>query len=124
MNWKCSLCSEEHSESKGSCWKCGSGRDGTPPAPDFGAWRETNPDLLDLEQQLAVKFVCAKCGNRGGKVRRIATTGQGISRILDFQYNNFVTVSCKKCGFTELFDAEPLQGRGTTGKLLDVIFGH
>ena len=28
--WTCTACNEEHEESFDSCWKCGTGRDGTP----------------------------------------------------------------------------------------------
>jgi len=32
--WKCKSCSESHENSFDSCWKCGTGRDGTPPTEE------------------------------------------------------------------------------------------
>lgn len=33
--WKCSKCKEECEDTFDSCWNCGAGRDGTPPAEPF-----------------------------------------------------------------------------------------
>ena len=46
-----------------------------------------------------------------GKIR---ATGSGISRFLNLQNNLFITVSCAKCGYTELYKRK-------TGKLGTVV---
>ncbi|PTX52216.1 hypothetical protein C8P63_13132 [Melghirimyces profundicolus] len=62
---------------------------------------------------------CPKCGSTDAETGKIATTGSGISRILDWQNNEFHVVSCKSCGYSEFY-----RTKGSTGtKLLDLFFG-
>jgi len=78
---------------------------------------------MRVDEQLAQRFVCSKCRNRGGATRRIAATGTGLTKILDIQHNRFVGVSCNHCGYTDFFDLKILEGKGSVGTILDVIFG-
>ena len=78
---------------------------------------------MSLDQELARRFVCAKCRSRGGHVKRIATTGTGLSRLLDFQHNKFIAVSCANCGYTEFFNPRVLERRGVGTDILDLLFG-
>ena len=77
---------------------------------------------MDLEEQFNTRFKCPKCQSQGAITKRIATAGTGISKILDIEHNQFVTVSCKNCGFTELYNPEVLVGKRTLGSILDVLF--
>jgi len=77
---------------------------------------------MALEDQLAARFQCSKCKNAGGKAKRIATSGAGLSKILDIQHNQFITVSCNNCGYTEIYSPEVLEGRRDLGNVLDVLF--
>jgi hypothetical protein len=79
---------------------------------------------MELEEQLASRFVCAKCQNHGAKVKRIATAGTGLSKILDVEHNQFVTASCTNCGYTEVYNPEILEGKRHLGSILDLLFGH
>ena len=79
---------------------------------------------MTLDEQLAAKFVCVKCKGSGATVKRIAATGAGISRVFNIQHNKFITVSCKTCGYTELYNPEILEGKDTRGDILDIIFGR
>lgn len=77
----------------------------------------------ELEGQLAARFTCAKCSQRGGVTKRISASGAGLSKILDIQHNQFVTVSCNHCGYTEVYNPEVLEGKRQLGNILDVLFG-
>lgn len=78
---------------------------------------------MSLDQQLAQHFKCSKCQNRDAQVKRIATTGTGLSKMFDIQNNTFIMVSCKNCGYTEVYNPEILERKSNLGNILDVIFG-
>lgn len=80
--------------------------------------------MKELDQQLATRFVCAKCRASGGSVRRIATTGTGISRLFDIQRNRFIAVSCRRCGYTELYEPHVLGDQAQAMDVLDTLFGR
>jgi len=62
------------------------------------------------------QFSCTKCGNWDYEEDEIRTTGSGLSRFFDIQNRRFITISCKRCGYTEMYKA----GRGSTaGQILD-----
>ncbi len=48
-------------------------------------------------------FTCAKCGGRQADVDKIRTTGSGFTKYFNIQNRRFYTVTCVKCGFTELY---------------------
>jgi predicted nucleic-acid-binding Zn-ribbon protein len=48
-------------------------------------------------------FVCVKCGNTTCISNKISTTGSILTKIFNLQSNKFITVSCLKCGYTELY---------------------
>ena len=78
---------------------------------------------MKLEEQIAAKFKCPKCSHAGGEAKRIATTGAGFSKILDLEHNQYVTVSCRHCGFTEIYNPEMLEGKKSLGTILDLLWG-
>ena len=78
---------------------------------------------MSLEEQFASPFKCAKCQSQGAITKRIDAAGTGISKILDIEHNQFVTVSCKNCGYTAIYNPEVLEGKLTLGSILDVLFG-
>ena len=79
---------------------------------------------MDAERLLAERFKCAKCGSYGARVRKLAMTGTGLSRLFNLQYNHFAFVSCEQCGFTEVYDLKILSGKMGRGmNILDVLFG-
>ncbi len=79
--------------------------------------------MARIDQALADRFVCGKCENRGGFVKRIAATGTGFSKMFDIQHNKFIAVSCGNCGYTELYNPEFLEKGSRAGDILDVLFG-
>ena len=78
---------------------------------------------MSVEIQLAQRFVCSKCRRTGGKAKRFAATGTGLTKLFDIQHQRFIAVSCNYCGYTEVCDPEPLEGRSHLGDVLDILFG-
>ncbi len=64
-------------------------------------------------------YECAKCGGRDFDKDEIRTTGGGLSRFFDVQNRKFITVSCTRCGYTELFRKDT----STAGNILDFLVG-
>ena len=65
------------------------------------------------------KWTCLKCGHHEYEADQFQATGGGFAKVFDVQNKRFTTVSCTKCGYTELY-------RGTTGELenvFDFLFG-
>jgi len=63
-------------------------------------------------------FSCTKCQGNGYKTGAIRTSGSGISRFLNLQNQKYNTVSCDKCGYTEIYRAD---GGGVAGNILDLF---
>lgn len=78
---------------------------------------------MDLESAIGERFVCAKCRHQEVYIKRIATTGTGFSRMFDIEHNVFLACSCTRCGYTELYNPEILEGKDNLGTILDLIFG-
>lgn len=78
---------------------------------------------MKLEDQMATRFTCGKCDGSGATVKRIATSGAGLSKLLDIQHNQFIMLSCRNCGYTETYNPEVLEGKRQLGNILDVLFG-
>lgn len=62
---------------------------------------------------------CIKCGHTEATVKEIATTGTGLSKLFDIQHNQFKVVSCKNCGYSELYNKKSSTG----SNVLDFFFG-
>lgn len=52
------------------------------------------------------QFVCAKCGNTHFESDQFQATGGNFAKIFDVQNKKFVTISCTRCGYTELYKRE------------------
>jgi len=78
--------------------------------------------MSKLDRELAARFVCPKCDQRGATVEHVALTGTGLSRWIDLQHRRYAGVTCSRCGFTEFYDLKVLKGHDTLGDILDIIF--
>ena len=77
-----------------------------------------------IEEELGERFVCGKCGASGADVRSLAMAGTGLSRLLDFQHNEYIFASCHRCGYTEVYNKDALDSsRGSGMDILDLLFG-
>ena len=51
----------------------------------------------------SLKYKCSKCGKIEYGSGEIRTTGGFWTKIFNIQNRKFITLSCRKCGFTELY---------------------
>lgn len=65
-----------------------------------------------------VKWKCPKCQNRTFETDTISTTGSGFSRFMDIQNRKFATISCSRCGYTEMYK---MNRAGNLSNLLDLF---
>ena len=49
------------------------------------------------------QYVCPKCGCRDYDADRLQATGGNFAKLFDIQNKKFTTVSCRNCGYTELY---------------------
>ena len=66
--------------------------------------------------------MCAKCKMRTGRVKKLAMSGTGISRLLEIQAYRYAFVSCNHCGYTEVYNLRTLEGKDNLGTILEVLF--
>jgi predicted nucleic-acid-binding Zn-ribbon protein len=52
------------------------------------------------------KWSCLRCSGKEYDVGEIRAAGGAWSRVFNVQNRKFSTVSCEKCGFTELYKAD------------------
>ena len=78
--------------------------------------------MAKLETQIAEAFVCDKCDHQNAHVEKLAMSGTGLSRLLELQLHRYAFVSCKNCGYTEVFNLKVLQGRDDLGSILEILF--
>lgn len=65
------------------------------------------------------QYVCPKCENTSYESDEFQATGGNFAKIFDIQNKRFITISCKKRGYTELY-------KGTTSdgwNILDFLMG-
>jgi len=77
-----------------------------------------------IEDELAGAFVCSKCLHSGGHVEHLAMSGTGISRMFEIQAYRYAFVSCKNCGFTEIFNLKILKGKDDLGTFFEILFAN
>ena len=53
---------------------------------------------------------CLKCNNEKFYKYQFQATGGNFSKVFDVQNKKFITVSCTKCEYTELYKANTLAG--------------
>ena len=65
------------------------------------------------------KYICPKCGNTHYESDQFQATGGKFAKIFDIQNKKFITVSCSRCGFTELYRSDTSDGWNILDFLLD-----
>ncbi|BDF69578.1 DNA-binding protein [Oscillospiraceae bacterium] len=53
-----------------------------------------------MDQQ---QYICQKCGNRTYEHDQFQATGGNFAKLFDVQNKKFVTITCTRCGYTELY---------------------
>ncbi len=64
------------------------------------------------------KYVCPKCDCQEFESDQFQATGGNFAKLFDIQNKKFITISCKKCGHTELYKADTDSG----WDILDFLF--
>ena len=67
---------------------------------------------------MAGHFKCTKCGNATYNSGQIRAAGGFWTKIFNIQNRKFTTISCEKCGFTEVYNSK---GSGTAENILDLL---
>ena len=61
------------------------------------------------------EYRCAKCGNHSYETGEFRATGGFLSKIFDVQSRRFTTVICRRCRYTEIYQADS----STLGNIFD-----
>ena len=64
-------------------------------------------------------YVCAKCQYTNCDMDEFRATGGNFAEILDVQNKKFTTLSCKQCGYTEIYKGST----STLGNVFDFFAG-
>jgi uncharacterized protein len=78
--------------------------------------------MATVEEKITIDFVCTKCKHRGAAIESLSMSGTGLSRLFEMQPYRYAFVSCKNCGYTEVYNLDILEGADDLGNLLDVLF--
>jgi predicted nucleic-acid-binding Zn-ribbon protein len=78
----------------------------------------------NLDQMLTEKFTCPRCDHQGAHVERLSMSGTGLSRLLEIQQYRYAFVSCRNCGYTEVFNLRALEGKDDLGTFLEILFSN
>lgn len=74
-----------------------------------------------FDAKLARTYRCTNCRSYGADVRRIATTGAGYTRLMNWQLHEFIVVSCHYCGLIQQFDPRVVDKEHAGWKWLDLF---
>ena len=65
------------------------------------------------------QYVCQKCDCETYESDQFQATGGNFAKIFDIQNKKFITISCARCGYTELYKAQTDDG----WNILDFLIG-
>lgn len=65
------------------------------------------------------QWVCPKCGCNAFEQDQFQATGGAFAKAFDVQNKKFIVISCRSCGFSELYKAKS----STVGNVADFFFG-
>ena len=55
---------------------------------------------------IATSYTCPKCGHSGHETSEIRAAGGFWSKIFDVQGKRFTTIICRRCRYTEMYQAD------------------
>lgn len=73
-----------------------------------------------MKMDQRVQYICPKCGCQQFESDQFQATGGNFAKIFDVQNKKFVTISCRHCGYTELYKAQGSDG----WDILDFLVGN
>jgi predicted nucleic-acid-binding Zn-ribbon protein len=56
------------------------------------------------------QYVCPKCGCMEYESDQFQATGGNLAKLFDVQNKKFITISCTRCGYTELYKGQTEAG--------------
>jgi predicted nucleic-acid-binding Zn-ribbon protein len=73
-------------------------------------YKEGLPFMGDIvDTKLIEGFECSKCKHNGAQVEHLAISGAGWTRVFGWLFYRYVFVSCKRCGYTEIYHLDRLR---------------
>lgn len=80
-----------------------------------------NREIVEMEwiRMEKQQYICDKCGNEHYVSDQFQATGGNFAKIFDVQNKKFITVSCTRCGFSELYRGQTSDG----WNVLDFLMG-
>ncbi len=72
-----------------------------------------------MENNQKVQYVCPKCGCQQFESDQLQATGGNFAKLFDIQNKKFVTITCRNCGYTELYKSQGSDG----WDILDFLIG-
>ncbi len=72
--------------------------------------------VINMEKR---QYICPKCGCQSFIHDQFQATGDTFTKIFDIQSKKFITISCKECGYTELYKRDTTLGMN----ILDFLIG-
>lgn len=67
-----------------------------------------------------VRYQCPKCGDNHYESDQFQATGGNFAKLFDVQNKKFITVSCARYGYTELYKSQT----GTGWNVLDFLMNN
>ncbi len=64
-------------------------------------------------------YVCLKCNNNSYEQGQFQATGNTLSKLFDVQTEKFETITCTRCGYTEIFK----RNSSASENIADFLFG-
>jgi predicted nucleic-acid-binding Zn-ribbon protein/peroxiredoxin len=91
-----------------------------PPPPSMTLVQDAMIERVEQGRVVKVeRFSCGKCGFDECERGEIATAGGLLSRLFNLQHKKFAAVSCRSCGYTELYK----RTGGSLGNVVDFLAG-
>ena len=56
------------------------------------------------------QYNCPKCDNFECEIDQFQATGGNFAKLFDVQNKKFTTISCKRCGYTEIYKEQSSDG--------------
>lgn len=67
-----------------------------------------------------MQYRCPKCGGMEYDHDQFQATGGNFAKLFDIQNKRFTTISCRRCGYTELYRSKTSDG----WNVLDFLVGN
>lgn len=75
---------------------------------------------MNTDNSQNTHYVCPKCSNTTYESGQIRAAGGFWTKIFDIQNRKLITISCQRCGYTELYNAKKTK---TAENILDFFTG-